>query len=452
MEQIINGILIIATIAYMIAIVFYVENIGFFQKGKFDWKLELKLIGFVIGLFFLNQFFHVPRIFILLIILLSLAVWMMKKGQLLHDLLSILIFCFAILSVAGIPNFVFQTLSMSKTSVNHSSRFLQWAGGSEQSLFISILAFTTSLVVLAMHGILKNKIDKRFFESINLKMTLLTCGIALLLLQVRLRNDLRIFDWSLNLDIIEPLLFLFLFLFLGIMTYMNIIHTDRQFKIEKERAENAAFEKYTAELETSYDALRVIKHDYMNIMTSLKLFIDEKNIDGLQEYYYQEFSELSKSLNADDRIIDQLQRVKIKELKSILLYKLNMATEMGLAVHIEVKFVVGNLPISKMRMCQIIGILLDNAIEASQESSEKVLNLAIISGETKTTVMIENSWVAAAIPMKKFFEKGFSTKGESRGLGLATVDELVEKYEELELTTEVDGERFLQILTVKEIV
>jgi|GEM_PF-6768671 len=462
MEQLINGTLLIAAITYMIIILFYVENIGFFQEDGFDWKLEVKLGVVLIGLILLINLFNLPTYFTALIFLWALIGWLIKRrGYLIQDLISILMICFAVLSVVGVPNLVLQTLSLNQMTVNLSNHPLfQWVGEGDQQLFINALTFIPiTLIILAMHVIFKEKVDKQVFESINLKMMLLTCGIAMLLLQVRLSDDLILsdialnleLDVTLNLELIESLLFLLLLCFLGILTYINIIHTDRQFKIEKERAENAAFEKYTAELETSYDALRVIKHDYTNMMATLKIFIDEKNLNALQEYYYEEFSELSKSLNADSRIVDQLQRVKIKELKSILLYKLNMATEIGLDVHIEVKFVVANLPMSNMKVCQIIGILLDNAIEASQVSSEKILKLAIISGEHKTTVIIENSWVTVAIPMNKFFEKGFSTKGESRGLGLATVDELVGKYEQLELTTEVEAERFLQILTIKEV-
>lgn len=462
MEQIINGTLLIAAITYMIIILFYVENIGFFRGDGVDWKLEVKLVGVLIGLTLLINLFDLPTYFTALILLLALIGWVIKRrGYLIHDLISILMTCFAVLSVFGVPNLILQTLSLSEMTANLSNHpiFQGVSKGDQKLLINSIIYILITLIILAMHVIFKEKVNKQIFESINLKMMLLTCGIAMLLLQVRLSDDLILSDIALNLELevalnlelIESLLFLLLLCFLGILTYINIIHTDRQFKIEKERAEIAAFEKYTAELETSYDALRVIKHDYTNMMATLKIFIDEKNLNALQEYYYEEFSELSKSLNVDSRIVDQLQRVKIKELKIILLYKLNMATEIGLNVHIEVKFVVANLPMSNMKVCQIVGILLDNAIEASQESSEKILKLAIIRGERKTTVIIENSWVTAAIPMNKFYEKGFSTKGESRGLGLATVDELVVKYEQLELTTEVEADRFIQILTIKEI-
>ena len=435
MQAILNGLLIIFVMIYAAVIIFYIENVGFFQKIHSNRKNQATFlaVGFTVGVIVIavNYFFENSGSLLLAVLGILFLIWLIRQKNYLENLTTLLIFGFGSISVINFPNLMIEIHEIQGTHV-----------------MVGLLLVTIMGIVL--HWKLKDKIDKRMYNSANLKVTLLTSGTALLLFQTSLSYEPVELLGNQNFILNESLLFISLFILLGILAYINIVHTDRQFKVEKERAEVQAFEKYTAELEMSYDALRVIKHDYKNIMTSLKLHIDEKNMEALQEYYYLEFTELSESLDTDDRIVDQLQRVKVKELKSILLYKLNLATEMGLNVHVEVRFAVGNLSISKMIACQIVGILLDNTIEASRESNEKMLKLAIISGKKKLTIMIENSWMPAAIPMKKFFEKGFSTKGENRGLGLATVDELAGKYEQLELETEVDGERFIQILVVKE--
>jgi len=435
MQAILNGLLIIFVMIYAAVIIFYIENVGFFQKIHSNRKNQATFlaVGFTVGVIVIavNYFFENSGSLLLAVLGILFLIWLIRQKNYLENLTTLLIFGFGSISVINFPNLMIEIHEIQGTHV-----------------MVGLLLVTIMGIVL--HWKLKDKIDKRMYNSANLKVTLLTSGTALLLFQTSLSYEPVELLGNQNFILNESLLFISLFILLGILAYINIVHTDRQFKVEKERAEVQAFEKYTAELEMSYDALRVIKHDYKNIMTSLKLHIDEKNMEALQEYYYLEFTELSESLDTDDRIVDQLQRVKVKELKSILLYKLNLATEIGLNVHVEVKFAVGNLSISKMIACQIVGILLDNAIEASRESTEKMLKLAIISGKKKTTIMIENSWIPASIPMKKFFEKGFSTKGDNRGLGLATVDELTGKYEQLELETEVDGERFIQILVVKE--
>jgi len=436
MQTILNGLLIIFVMIYAAVIIFYIENVGFFQKIHSNWKSQAAFlaVGFAIGatVFAVYYFFEIDGPLLPAALGILFLIWLIRQKNYLENLTTILIFGFGLISVINFPNLMIEIHEIQATHVMAAL------------LLVVIMG-------IVLHWKLKDKIDKRMYNSANLKITLLTCGTALLLFQTSLSHEAVTFLNIENFTLNQSFLFVLLFILLGILAYINIVHTDRQFKIEKERAEVEAFEKYTAELEASYDTLRVIKHDYNNIMTSLKLHIDEKNMEALQEYYYQEFTELANSLDTDDRIVDQLQRVKVKELKSILLYKLNLAAEMGLVVHLEVKFVVGNLPLSKMRVCQIVGILLDNAIEASRESTEKMLKLALISEEKKTTVMIENSWISATVPIKKFFEKGFSTKGENRGLGLATVDELTDKYEQLELSTEINDKCFTQILTVKEL-
>jgi len=438
MQAILNGLLIIIVMIYAVTIFFYVDNMGIFQKIHSSWK-NLKLYAVVFTIFFAIARILTVNVGVQLLLLYGtyFLIHSIREKNYLENLMDLLILAFGIVSVANFPFFMIEIYEF---QLNH----------------VTMLSSVVVIMAFVLHVKLGDKIDKRMFNSAGLKIMLITCGTALLLFQTSLSQEpmrplsiLGIENFTLNPN--EPFLFILLFILLGILAYINTIHTDRQFKIEKERAEVQAFETYTAELEVAYDALRVIKHDYRNIMTSLKLHIDERNMEALHVYYYQEFTELSKSLDTDARTVDQLQRVKVKELKSILLYKLNLATEMGLVIHLEVKFVVGNLPISRMRVCQIIGILLDNAIEASLESTEKILKVAIISVENKTTVMIENSWMPTSIPMKKFFKKGFSTKGENRGLGLATVDELIGEYEQLELVTEVDDKCFTQILAIKEL-
>jgi two-component system sensor histidine kinase AgrC len=282
-------------------------------------------------------------------------------------------------------------------------------------------------------------------------MALLTCGLALLVVQSHLLDSHLIFGEWFSSSIVRISLFLLLLLALGMMVFIIVTQTDKQLKMEKERAENEAFLKYTDQLETSYNELRKIKHDYVNIMTSFKIYIDEKDMGGLQNYYYEEFSDLAKALQSEGSFIDQLQKVKLRELKSILLYKLNLAAEMGLQVQVEVNKVIENIEFPKIILCQILGILLDNAMEAALESEDKKLDFALVIQENKVNLIIENSWNYQQIALSKFFQKDFSTKGSGRGLGLATVDELVQKHHVLELDTQVTEQRFIQILTVRSI-
>ena len=52
-------------------------------------------------------------------------------------------------------------------------------------------------------------------------------------------------------------------------------------------------------------------------------------------------------------------------------------------------------------------------------------------------------------PSEDLFELGFSTKGRNRGIGLNNVKEILDKYENIILETEMEDSTFRQIIRFK---
>lgn len=446
MNQLINWLLILSTVIYAILIMSYTEHIEFFPKLNVKWEKGCIPPVFFMLLFFLSSFgLPIPITVSIILVASVLYITLIIKfsNSLIEEFFSNFLILISTFSILGIPSIVWE--------ISPQGTILSWIKAVlglelDEGVLLNFFLLLISGIALTLNRIFKGKIRKEIWNANSLKFTLLSWAVALFLVQAQF--GITTFNGC-KLTGTQHFWLLLLIILLGILAYINSVHTNQLLQRERELVENTAFEQYTQELETAYDALRVIKHDYTNILSSIKLYIDEKNIDGLKKYYYHEFDELTKEIQADRKVIDALQKVRVKELKSILVYKLSLAAELDLDIHLEVRYIVGNVPISKVLLCQIIGILLDNAIEASRESTKKQLKLAIISEAKKTTILIENSWVSRELPLKKFFEKGFSTKGNNRGLGLFTVDELVEKHDQLDLETQISDERFLQIFTMK---
>jgi len=174
-------------------------------------------------------------------------------------------------------------------------------------------------------------------------------------------------------------------------------------------------------------------------------------MDGLAKYYYNELSEMNKDLLHQDQLLGSLQNVKISEVKSILIYKSSVAAGSEISTSIEVRDPVESLGVSTAVVCQMLGIFLDNAIEALADIADKQLNIAIIKNPTSTVFIIKNTWQRQNIPMGKLFKLGFSTKSDGRGVGLYTARSYTDKIQGLHLETEVSNEFFTQILTVKDV-
>jgi len=111
--------------------------------------------------------------------------------------------------------------------------------------------------------------------------------------------------------------------------------------------------------------------------------------------------------------------------------KLTLAQQKGIEINFECINPVEKLMSDEISIIRILGILLDNAIEASMTASSKRLNLLIISNLEQQEIVIENTFSDPLPDLKQMNKLGFSTKGNDRGYGLANVKEILDQHPEL---------------------
>ena len=321
------------------------------------------------------------------------------------------------------------------------------------ALFIHIYV-TTILLVALLAFFLKNLLEKynaiHLLNNQTMRFLLISAGLVLVF---TLKNfampyvQLNLGRWVINFGDIAYLLF---FISGMVMFAIIIRYISRESAVRAEMMVAKASKKYVSDLEESYKALRTIKHDYVNILTSFKLYIDNDDMPGLKKYYYQELTEMNKDLLGQDRLMGSLHNISISEVKSVLVYKCSLATAQNIELEIEVKEPIQKIGISTAIVCQMLGILLDNAIEAAAEAREKRLNIAIIKNPTSTVFVIRNTWQKQDASINKFYELGYSTKDTGRGMGLHTARKYTERIRKLYLETELSDNHFTQTMTVKD--
>ena len=87
----------------------------------------------------------------------------------------------------------------------------------------------------------------------------------------------------------------------------------------------------------------------------------------------------------------------------------------------------GYLP--KYKMIEILGVLLDNAMEAVEQRDSKNITVKMLEQPEQLSVAIKNdSMHYEREEIMRFFEPGYSKKGEGRGIGLSKVREILLKY------------------------
>ncbi len=207
-------------------------------------------------------------------------------------------------------------------------------------------------------------------------------------------------------------------------------------------------QEYTNQIETMYSSLRSFKHDYSNIMLSMSGYIEANDMDGLKKFFDKEILPLSKNITKNTAHINQLMNINATELKSIISSKLLYAIELNIAVSVEVTDNIPNIPMDTLDLSRIIGIFLDNAIEASLETDAPCIRFALIHLDAEYIFIISNSFLDKGIPYATLTQPDISTKGSNRGLGLYNAHKIIEKYNHVFLDTEIQDQTFVQRLQI----
>lgn len=230
---------------------------------------------------------------------------------------------------------------------------------------------------------------------------------------------------------------------------INIIKAHME-KVDIEMRQDSynRLQEYTNQIENMYSSLRSFKHDYSNIMLSMSGYIEANDMEGLRDYFDKEILPLSKNITKNTAHINQLINIKTTELKSIISSKLLYAIELNINVSIEVTDEVTSIPMDTLDLCRVIGIFLDNAIEATLETDRPTIRFALINLDTEYIFIISNTFLEKGIPYATLSKPNVSTKGVNRGIGLYNAHEIIAKYNHVFLDTEIKNKSFVQRLQI----
>jgi len=226
--------------------------------------------------------------------------------------------------------------------------------------------------------------------------------------------------------------------------YVKSRVSEQEMKTRQEAFD--ALQRYTEQLENTYDTLRSFKHDYHNIMLSMSHYIESGDMDGLKLFFNEKITPLDRQISKDTAHLNQLENLKIPELKGLLTSKLLYAADQDIDVKIDVRDEVSTLPMYAIDLVRVMGILLDNAIEAALESDTPALQFSMVALEKECLIIIKNTFVDKGIPLASIRRPDVSSKGKNRGVGLYNVEQIVQKYKDIFWETETSEGLFVQRL------
>lgn len=250
------------------------------------------------------------------------------------------------------------------------------------------------------------------------------------------------------------LIVVFILVIILLIVYLNIKtrQIDKQRIQELKDNQLADLTSYVQQIEAMYGELRGFRHDYHNVLISLNESIKTKDLSIIEDTYNRILNQEGISLDDEHYSLARLNNLKTLPIKGIFSTHIIQAWQKNIPVSIEIDDVIQNEAIDILDYVRIASILLDNAIEAAEKAENPFLTIVFLKDETKKEIqlIIENSCPDEVIDITKIFKKDYSTKGEDRGLGLATVQAILQNYTNLSLQTEYQFGVFRQILMIKE--
>ncbi len=185
------------------------------------------------------------------------------------------------------------------------------------------------------------------------------------------------------------------------------------------------------ESKESIDQLIIEKKDlvdkYTRDLETIQEFAQNDQIEALQNFYRQKVIDFIADSNGKDSIAAQLNGLKIAPLRGLLLNKGNRASKLQIDFKVAIAGEVKALGISDIDLCRICGILIDNAIEAAEQSDEKWLQIFIAKGlyegENDWCIQIRNAYSSSS---GKKITNSASAKGTNRGYGIRSLRKTIQ--------------------------
>lgn len=229
--------------------------------------------------------------------------------------------------------------------------------------------------------------------------------------------------------------------------FISIKSIIRVNELETQDLKIHSLEIYNKTLGIMYDSIRGFKHDFGNFVIALDGYVKIEDMDGIKQ--------MSKSVLAECQQINDMGGIldpKIvgnPALYSIITNKYYLAKEQGMNLSLEVMTDLEQYNEHSYEICRILGILLDNAIEAAKETESKIINVRILDDAkaNRKLIIVENSYDNKDININTIFDKGYTTKLSGHGLGLWNIKSILMNNEDLNLFT-TKGELFKQQIEI----
>lgn len=353
------------------------------------------------------------------------------KASILKSLLSVVItmvttsifdFIFSkILLVFGIPTDLFLSIPLYRLGV---------------ALSIYLIMYLLTKLIRTL------KLNVEVFDNMSTKTKILLIVNALLILLVLAMQFYLITFYSNTLPaFISVINTVFLIAYFAVSIY-SIINSSK-LAVTTRDLENAQCTVQTTKI--LHDQVRAFKHDFDNIVNIIGGYVVSEDMEGLKRYYNQLLEECHKTNNLYALSPDVINHPAIYHMLATKYYEANQKkVQINLDVFLDLNEIEKRMKIYDFT--RILGILLDNAIEAATECDDKIINVTFRKNLSNDMILviIQNTYKNKDVNTEEIYQKGISSKENHSGLGLWKVRQILMHNNNLNLFTTKNDEFFTQ--------
>lgn len=237
--------------------------------------------------------------------------------------------------------------------------------------------------------------------------------VFFILIQSKWLNGIRV-DWFIGL---VPMAIVLLIIF-GKWNYSQ--RTIEQMQIEKE---------CTVRMQYKFDNLlngvRIRQHELKNHITAILS----------THYTYKTYEQLVKAQEEycvklqNENKYNRLLFIENNILAGFLYERFQEIENSGIKVEYKVNGDLKNMVLPTYHLIEIIGTLINNAIEASAYDGDKEIYIEIREDETSVYFVIRNTYrYVPYSEIEQWFQMDYSSKGPGRGIGLFHIKTLCEEW------------------------
>lgn len=250
-----------------------------------------------------------------------------------------------------------------------------------------------------------------------------------------------------ELGLMTIVLLLIMILFFNL--YQAIRENQEIMATRIQKAEIQQIQEYSSRLEEANISLRKARHDYKNSLLALNGYLLTADVAGAREYLGALVDDNNRLQEAANSMTLELANLQIKELKYLIIDKLQQAQDQGVQTKVEINKRIDSLPANIVNIIRCVGIFLDNALEACQSQTKARINVLITKYSGNNYSLIVQNTISQPVNLTEVLKPRVTSKQNHDGLGLNNVNEIVNSTPGLSLeieqnTSEISFELVIQ--------